>query len=199
MSEMELQYSYECLLSILIENQPSILTRIVSLFTRRGFIINSLAVGTTEYQSLSRVVIALPGNIRMIDQVTRQLYKIFPTIKVYNLTSVPSITRELILIKLLASIEERRQILEIAKVFQATIVDCTSRTVTLEITGDAKKIVAIEQMLHKFGILEKVRTGKIGLSRESITIGQLYKVESESLRRKMVNSHFIELERKFYL
>jgi acetolactate synthase-1/3 small subunit len=196
---MELEYNYECLLSILVENQPSILTRIVGLLTRRGFVINSLAVGTTEYDGLSRIVIALPGNLRMIDQVTRQLYKIFPTVKVFNLTNIPSITRELILMKILASIEERRQILEIAKIFNANIVDCTNRTVTLEITGDAKKIVAIEQMLHKFGILEKVRTGKIGLTIESITTGQLYKVERESLRRKMINSHVIEIETKLYL
>lgn len=196
---MELKYNYECILSILVENQPSILTRIVGLFTRRGFVINSLAVGTTEYAGLSRIVIALPANLRMIDQVTRQLYKIFPTVKVFNLTNVPSITRELILIKVLSSIEERRQILEIANIFNANIVDCTNRTVTLEITGDSKKTVAIEQMLHKFGILEIVRTGKIGLSTESLTSGQLYKTERELLRRKMTNSHMLEIESKLYL
>jgi len=196
---MELKYNYECILSILVENQPSILTRIVGLFTRRGFIINSLAVGTTEYTGLSRIVIALPANLRIIDQVTRQLYKIFPTVKVFNLTNVPSITRELILRKVLSSIEERRQILEIANIFNANIVDCTNRTVTLEITGDSKKTVAIEQMLHKFGILEIVRTGKIGLSTESLTSGQLYKTERELLRRKMTNSHMLEIETKLYL
>lgn len=196
---MELKYNYECILSILVENQPSILTRIIGLFTRRGFIINSLAVGTTEYSGLSRIVIALPANLRLIDQVTRQLYKIFPTVKVFNLTNVPSITRELILIKVLSSIEERRQILEISNIFNANIVDCTNRTLTLEITGDSKKIVAIEQMLNKFGILEIVRTGKIGLTIESLTSGQLYKTEREALRRKMTNSHVLEIETKLYL
>ena len=196
---MELKYNYECILSILVENQPSILTRIVGLFTRRGFIINSLAVGTTEYSGLSRIVISLNANLRMIDQVTRQLYKVFPTVKVFNLTNVPSITRELILIKVLSSIEERRQILEISNIFNANIVDCTNRTVTLEITGDSKKIVAIEQMLYKFGILEIVRTGKIGLTIESLTSGQLYKTEREILRRKMTNSHVLEMETKLYL
>jgi len=196
---MELKYNYECILSILVENQPSILTRIIGLFTRRGFIINSLAVGTTEYSGLSRIVIALPANLRLIDQVTRQLYKIFPTVKVFNLTNVPSITRELILIKVLSSIEERRQILEISNIFNANIVDCTNRTLTLEITGDSKKIVAIEQMLNKFGILEIVRTGKIGLTIESLTSGQLYKTEREVLRRKMTNSHVLEIETKLYL
>ena len=97
---MEITYEYECLLSILVENQPSILTRIVGLLTRRGFIIESLAVGSTEYESLSRILIVLPGNLRIIDQVTRQLYKLFPVVKVYNLTHVPSITRELILFKI---------------------------------------------------------------------------------------------------
>ena len=196
---MELKYDYECILSILVENQPSILTRIVGLFTRRGFIINSLAVGTTEYPGLSRIVIALSANLRMIDQVTRQLYKLFPTVKVFNLTNIPSITRELILIKVLSSVEERRQILEIANIFNANIVDCTNRTITLEITGDSKKIVAIEQMLHKFGILEIVRTGKIGLTTESLTSGQLYKTERELIRRKMTNSHVLEIETKLYL
>jgi acetolactate synthase-1/3 small subunit len=196
---MQLKYDYECILSILVENQPSILTRIVGLFTRRGFIINSLAVGTTEYPGLSRIVITLPANLRMIDQVTRQLYKLFPTVKVFNLTNIPSITRELILIKVLSSIEERRQILEITNIFNANIVDCTNRTITLEITGDSKKIVAIEQMLHKFGILEIVRTGKIGLTTESLTSGQLYKTEREELRRKMTNSHVLEIETKLYL
>jgi acetolactate synthase I/III small subunit len=196
---MELDYSYECTLSILVENQPSILTRIVGLLSRRGFIIESLAVGSTEYEGLSRVIIVLPGNLRLIDQLTRQLYKIFTTVKVFNLTNSPSITRELILLKLLASIDERRQILEIAKVFELDIIDYTNKTITLEITGNAKKIVAAEQMLYKFGILEKVRTGTVGLTRESLTTGQLYTVDRDTIRRKMIDSHVSELETKFYL
>ena len=196
---MELDYSYECTLSILVENQPSILTRIVGLLSRRGFIIESLAVGSTEYEGLSRVIIVLPGNLRLIDQLTRQLYKIFTTVKVFNLTNSPSITRELILLKLLASIDERRQILEIAKVFELDIIDYTNKTITLEITGNAKKIVAAEQMLYKCGILEKVRTGTVGLTRESLTTGQLYTVDRDTIRRKMIDSHVSELETKFYL
>ena len=196
---MEIIYEYECLLSILVENQPSILTRIVGLLTRRGFIIESLAVGSTEYESLSRILIVLPGNLRIIDQVTRQLYKLFPVVKVYNLTHVPSITRELILFKILADEKEREKILNITKVFKAEVVDCTNKTITLEVTGDAEKIVAIEQLIHKFGILEKVRTGKIGLSKESITGSQLYTVQRDRLRRRMVNTHVTDLENKMYL
>jgi len=196
---MEITYEYECLLSILVENQPSILTRIVGLLTRRGFIIESLVVGSTEYESLSRILIVLPGNLRIIDQVTRQLYKLFPVVKVYNLTHIPSITRELILFKILANEKEREKILNITKVFKADIVDCTNKTITLEVTGDAEKIVAIEQLIHKFGILEKVRTGRIGLSKESITSSQLYTVQRDRLRRRMVNTHVTDLENKMYL
>ena len=196
---MELTYEYECLLSILVENQPSILTRLVGLLTRRGFTIESLVVGSTEYDSLSRVLIVLPGNLRIIDQVTRQLYKLFPVVKVYNLTHVPSITRELILFKLLIDESEREKILEITEIFNATVVDCTNKTITIEVTGDSEKIVAIEQMIHEFGMLEKVRTGKIGVSKESIAGGQLYTVHRDRLRRKMVNTHVVELENKMYL
>ena len=196
---MELTYEYECLLSILVENQPSILTRLVGLLTRRGFTIESLVVGSTEYDSLSRILIVLPGNLRVIDQVTRQLYKLFPVVKVYNLTNVPSITRELIIFKLLVDENEREKILEITKIFNATVVDCTNKTITIEVTGDSEKIVAIEQMINQFGMLEKVRTGKIGLSKESIAAGQLYTVHRDRLRRKMVNTHVVELENKMYL
>nr|YP_009093399.1 acetohydroxyacid synthetase small subunit [Cerataulina daemon]AIR76072.1 acetohydroxyacid synthetase small subunit [Cerataulina daemon] len=196
---MELTYEYECLLSILVENQPSILTRLVGLLTRRGFVIESLVVGPTEYDSLSRIIIVLPGNLRIIDQVTRQLYKLFPVVKVYNLTHIPSITRELIFFKILANQSERQKILEITKIFNATVVDCTNKTITIEVTGDSEKIVALEQMINQFGILEKIRTGKIGISKESIVGSQLYTVHRDRLRRKIINTHVVELENKMYL
>lgn len=196
---MKLNYEYECILSILIENQPSILTRVVGLLTRRGFVIESFAVGSTEYESISRIILVLTGNLRIIDQVTRQLYKLFPIIKIHNLTNIPSITRELILFKVLTHELDRQKILEIASMFKASIVDCTSNIITLEVTGDSGKIVAIEQMLNKFGILEKVRTGKIGISRESISAGQLYTIAKDNLRRKLINFHVSEIEAKLYL
>ena len=196
---MYLDYSYECTLSILVENQPSILPRIVGLLSHRGFIIESLCVGSTEYKGLSRIVIVLPGNLKTMNQLTRQLYKIFPTIKIFNLTTSPSIVRQLILLKILATIKERRQILEIAKVFELKVIDYTNSTITLEIIGDDKKIIAIEQMLHKFGILEKVETGVIGLTRESLTSAQLYTLDRTPIRRKMTNCHFFEIEAKLYM
>ena len=196
---MELDYYYECIISILVENQPSILARVIGLFAKRGFVISSLAVGPTEYKGTTRIIVSLPGNLRIIDQVTKQLYKIFPTVKVYNLTNVPSILRQLVLIKLFATIDERRQIVEIANLFNASIVDCTNKTITLEITGDHKKIVAVEQMLHKFGVLEKVKTGIIGLLTESVTVGKIYTVNREIIRRRIINCHVLELEQKIYL
>lgn len=196
---MELNYQYQCTMSILIENQASILTRVIGLLTRRGFIIESLVIGSTEYNSISRLIIILPGNLRLIDQVTRQLYKLFPVVKVHNLTHVPSIKRELSLFKLFADNFERQRVLEIAKIFSANVIDCTNKTLTLEVTGDSEKTVAIEQMLHKFGILEKVQTGKIALTCESIMSGQLYTSKKESLRRKMINSHIREIEAKLYI
>ena len=196
---MELDYSYECTLSILIENQPSILTRVIGLLSRRGFMIDSLAIGATEYDGLSRIIIVLPGNLRLVDQLTRQLYKLLPTIKIFNLTNAPSITRELILVKIFAKNPERQEIIELARVFDLNIIDYTNKTITLEITGDGKKIIAIEQILHKFGVLEKVRTGKIGLTRESLAVGQLYTIDREPTRRQILDSHIAEIEAKIYI
>ena len=196
---MELDYSYECTLSVLVENQPSILTRVVGLLSRRGFMVESLAIGATEYDGLSRIIIVLPGNLRLVDQLTRQLYKLLPTIKIYNLTNAPSITRELILVKIFAKIPERQEIIELSRVFDLNIIDYTNRTMTIEITGDKKKIIAIEQILHKFGVLEKVRTGKIGITRESLAVGQLYTIDREPIRRQILDSHITEIEAKVYL
>ena len=196
---MELDYSYECTLSILVENQPSILTRIIGLLSRRGFIIDSLAIGATEYDLLSRIILVLPGNLRLVDQLTRQLYKILPTIKIFNLTNTPSITRELILVKIFAKSPQRHEIFEITQVFELNIIDYTNKTITLEITGDRMKIIAIEQVLHKFGVLEKIRTGKIGITRESLAAGQLYTIDREHIRRRILNSHIAEIEAKIYL
>ena len=196
---MELDYSYECTLSILVENQPSILTRVIGLLSRRGFMIDSLAIGATEYDGLSRIIIVLPGNLRLVDQLTRQLYKLLPTIKIFNLTNAPSITRELILVKIFAKNPERQEIIELARVFDLNIIDYTNKTITLEITGDGKKIIAIEQILHKFGVLEKVRTGKIGITRESLAVGQLYTIDREPTRRQILSSHIAEIEAKIYI
>lgn len=195
---MNLVYNYECILSILIENQPSILTRIVSLFARRGFVIESLTVGGSEHVSLSRIMVTFLGNMKLVDQVIRQLYKLFAIVKIENLTSLPTIVRELMLIKFFANEKDRKDILEIVNVFDLKIADFTNKTLTLEIIGDSRKIIAIEQLLSRFEILEKIRTGKIGVTQESATSSKLYKVNQEKLRRKIMNSHVYEFENKLY-
>nr|YP_010241892.1 acetohydroxyacid synthetase small subunit [Coscinodiscus wailesii]QTI82807.1 acetohydroxyacid synthetase small subunit [Coscinodiscus wailesii] len=196
---MQIEYKYECTLSILIENQPSILPRIVGLLTRRGFKVDSLAIGSTEYDQTSRLIIILPGNMRVIDQITRQLYKLLPIIKIQNLTHFPSIRRELLLLKILSTRKDRSKILEIATFFRAKILDFAERVLTIEVTGDSEKIIALEQLINQFGVLELVRTGKIALSRESIINAQLFTKQKNVNRKKILNSYISEVETKLYL
>ena len=154
-------------LSVLVTNQPGILTRITSLFSRRGYNIESLAVGPAESVNISRITMVLPGTKRSIEQLIKQLYKLIGIIKVEDITNVPCVERELMVIKVNASTLNRSEILEIANIFRAKVVDFALEAITLEITGDPGKIVVIEKALSKFGIMEIARTGKIALTRES--------------------------------
>lgn len=174
----------DCTISILVENQSSILTRILSLFTGRGFDINSIAVGTAENNKMSRLTLVLPGNTKIIYQITKQLYKLLPVVQVQNLTYIPSIKRELILCKIVTIGEERSKILEISTFFRAKVVDFTENVLTLEITGNPEKIVALEQLINKFGILELARTGRIALSRESLVNTKLVRSKKRSNKLK---------------
>jgi len=196
---MQIDYEYECTISILIENQPSILPRIVGLLTRRGFKVDSLAIGSTEYFNTSRLILILPGNLRVVDQITRQLYKLLPVIKIQNLTHIPSVRRELLLIKIVSTITDRSKVLEIVTFFRAKILDFAENILTIEVTGDSEKILALEQLINKFGILELVRTGKIALSRESIINAQLFTKQKNTNRKKILNSYISEVETKLYL
>lgn len=154
-------------LSVLVENEAAVLTRITSLFSRRGFNLESLAVGPTEELGISRITMVLPPQTVSIDQIIKQLYKLFNILQVIDVTDIPSVERELVLIKIKASLETRSQIIDIATVFRANIVDFAEDSVILEITGDPGKICAIQQLLDKFGIIEIARTGKISLTRDS--------------------------------
>ena len=194
-----MQIEYECTLSILVENQPSILHKITGLLTRRGFKVNSLSIGLTEYDKTYRLILILPGNIRVVDQITRQLYKLLPVIKIQDLTHLPCIRRELILFKVLAIPNERSKILEIVTFFRAKILDFAENILTIEVTGDSDKILALEQLISKFGILEVVRTGKIAIIRESIANSQLFTKQKDINRKKLLNSYLTEIEDKLYL
>lgn len=197
--EIEFQLEYECILSILIENQLGILTRIASVLSRRNFQVDSIAIGSCEYPNMTRMVIVLPGNLNYIDQVTRQLYKIYAVAKVQNLSRLPAIYRELVLFKISSTHEERKEILEIIKIFKGNILDCTNAIITIEITGDSEKITAFEQMIHKFAIIEKVKTGKIGVSLESVLAGQLYTPQRKRQRQYLVKPQTYEIETRMYL
>jgi len=152
-------------LSVLVENKPGVLTRVTSLFARRGFNIDSLAVGTTEDPTLSRITIVCSAADTPIEQVTKQVYKLINVIKVQDLNSADSIERELVLFKINATPEKRHEIIEIANVFRANVVDVGRNSLTIEATGTTEKIDAMEDLFRAYGIKEMARTGKIALSR----------------------------------
>ena len=162
-------------LSVLVEDESGVLTRIAGLFARRSFNIDSLAVGPAEQEGISRITMVVPSDERTIQQLTKQLYKLVNILKVQDITNLPSVERELMLIKINANSESRSEILEIVKIFRAKVVDFSENSLIIEVTGDQGKMVAIEQILTKFGICEIARTGKISLVRES-------KVNTEYLR-----------------
>ena len=154
-------------LSVLVENEAGVLSRISGLFARRSFNIESLAVGPAEEAGISRITIVVYGNDRIIEQLTKQLYKLINVLKIQDVTHIPSVERELMLLKVCLNNQTRGEILDIANIFRAKIVDLADDFLILEVTGDPGKIAAIEQVLSKFGIKEIARTGKISLIRSS--------------------------------
>lgn len=152
-------------LSVLVENKPGVLTRIASLFARRGFNIDSLAVGETEDPTLSRMTIVVAADETAIEQVTKQLHKLINVLKIQDLDPQDMIDRELVLYKVNAAPERRHEIIEIANVFRAKIVDVGKNSLTIEATGTSDKLAAMEDLLRAYGIKELARTGKIALAR----------------------------------
>ena len=169
-------------LSVLVEDEAGVLTRIAGLFARRGFDIESLAVGPAETVGISRITMVVQGDDRVIEQLTKQLYKLINVIKVQDVTSTPCVERELMLIKVNASGGSRSEILELVQIFRAKVVDVSEESLTIEVVGDPGTMVAIVQVLQKFGIREIARTGKISLTRESGVNTELLK----SLEARMV-------------
>lgn len=152
-------------LSVLVENQPGVLTRVAGLFSRRGYNIDSLAVGQTENPAISRMTIVVDGDDRIIEQVTKQLHKLINVLKISDITAEEHVDRELILIKVNADASARGEIMQIVDIFRARIVDIGRKSLIIEATGDQNKINAIEASLRPFGIMEVVRTGKIAIVR----------------------------------
>jgi acetolactate synthase I/III small subunit len=158
-------------LSILVENRAGVLSRVTGLFSRRGFNIESLAVGTCEEPGTSRITIVCIGDDAQIEQVMKQLNKLIDVIKVSDLTDNERVERELAMIKVNAdSGASRNEIMQIAQIFRAQIVDMGTKTLVLQITGNTEKIDALETLLRQYGVKELVRTGKIGILRGSKTV-----------------------------
>lgn len=152
-------------LSILVENKPGVLSRITGLFARRGFNIDTLAVGPTEDEAISRITLTLDGAVHSIDQVTKQLHKLVNVLKIRDLEPDETLARELALFKVAAEGPGRAEVMQICEVFRARIVDLGRRTVVAEITGTQEKIEAFERLVRPFGLVEMARTGEIAISR----------------------------------
>ncbi len=152
-------------LSILVENKPGVLTRIAGLFARRGFNIDTLAVGPTEDERVSRITLTLDGALHPIDQVTKQLHKLINVLKIRDLEPEETLSRELALFKISADGATRAEVMQICEIFRAKIVDVTRRSVVAEITGTCEKVDAFEQLVRPFGLIEMARTGEIAISR----------------------------------
>lgn len=157
-------------LSVLCENHAGVLSRVVGLFTRRGFNIHSLSVGTTVDEKVSRITIEVKGDIYMVEQVSKQLSKIMEVIKIKTLKDGEMVKRGLVLVKLKANAKNRGEIIEVVNVFRAKVVDIATTTITAEITGSDAKIDAFLKMVEVYGIEEIARTGMTALERGSNTL-----------------------------
>ncbi len=152
-------------LSIVVENKPGVLARVSSLFARRGYNIESLAVGETEDPSVSRITMVVSGDESILEQITKQLNKLIDVVKVIDFTQSSYVERELLLMRIHVSATTRQEAVQIANLFRARIVDVAENTMIIELAGDSGKVQALMDLLHRFGIKEMVRTGKIALLR----------------------------------
>lgn len=154
-------------LSILVDNQPGVLARVTGLVSRRGYNIESLAVSHTEDNTRSRVTMVVDADETVVEQVTKQLHKLINVYKVKDLTEVNHIDRELVMFKVNAEPSKRSEIVEVASIFRARVVDVAPTSLTIEATGTEDKLQALEDLLRGYGIKQITRSGKIAISRGS--------------------------------
>jgi acetolactate synthase-1/3 small subunit len=154
-------------LSVLVEDESGALSRIAGLFARRGFNIDSLAVGPAESDGRSRLTMVVDGDEHTLQQMTQQLDKLVNVLQVLDLTQIPAVERELMLLKVAAPAAQRGAIFDLVQVFRAKVVDVADDALTLEVVGDPGKLVALERLMTPYGILEIARTGKVALERAS--------------------------------
>jgi len=152
-------------LSVLVENKPGVLARVAELFARRGFNIESLAVGTTEKPDISRMTIVVDVEEHSLEQVRKQLHKLINVIEIVDLDPETSVAREMVMAKIKADPENRSEVIEIVDIFRGNIVDVSKESITVEVTGNASKLRAFEDLVKPYGIKELVRTGKVALPR----------------------------------
>ncbi len=152
-------------LSILVENKSGVLTRIAGLFARRGFNIDTLTVGPTDDERVSRVTLTVDGALHPIDQVTKQLHKLINVLKIRDLDPGDTVSRELAMFKVATDGAQRGELMQIAEIFRGKVVDVTKRSIIVEITGTTEKIQAFEDMVRPFGLIEMMRTGEIAIAR----------------------------------
>ena len=157
-------------LSVLVEDKPGVLARVASLFSRRGFNIESLAVGPTEVPEVSRMTIVVSVDRLPLEQVTKQLNKLINVIKIVELEAEGSVQREILLVKVKADLQTRSHILETVQLFRAKVVDVANDAVTIEATGNAEKLDAFLRVLEPFGIKELVKSGMVAMGRGARSI-----------------------------
>jgi acetolactate synthase-1/3 small subunit len=154
-------------LVVLVEDKPGVLNRVASLFRRRAFNIESLTVGHTETEGVSRMTIVVDGDQASVERLTSYLYKLVNVIQVDDLTAKPTVSRDLALIKVTANSQSRSQIIQMVDVFRARVVDMTAASLVVEVTGDEQKVDGLVEVLRPLGIIELVRTGAVAMSRGS--------------------------------
>lgn len=152
-------------ITVLVENRSGVLARVSSLFARRGFNIESLAVSITDDPSVSRMTIVVEEDDSVLEQITKQLNKLVDVIRVVDYQDIPIVTRELAMIKVNADASARAEIMQMVDVFRAKIIDISENTFTIEVTGNVEKVNALENLVRPFGIREVVRTGRIAMMR----------------------------------
>jgi acetolactate synthase I/III small subunit len=152
-------------ISVLVENKPGVLARVAELFARRGFNIESLAVGTTEKPDISRMTIVVDVEEHSLEQVRKQLHKLINVIEIVDLDPETSVAREMVMVKIKVDGDNRTEIIEIVDIFRGNIIDVSRESIIVEVTGNASKLRAFEDLVKPYGVRELVRTGKVALPR----------------------------------
>ncbi len=166
----------------LVEDRPGVLNRVASLFRRRGFNIDSLAVGATEEQGISRMTMVVDGHDGIVDQVQKQLLKLIDVVKVSDLTNEETVTRELALVKVQCTADRRREVLDLIEIFRAQAIDVSPTSLVVQVVADEERLNALVENLRPFGVLEMVRTGRVAMLRGPATTAVNEPEEAEAQR-----------------